>query len=142
MRNTGTRFALIIGVFLTACTAGNQTVPAEGNESPDAAAVIRFKKTEHNLGIITQGEKVGYTFMFTNEGESSLLILEARASCGCTVPRFSREPIHPGESGTIEVVFDSSGRIGRQSKSVTIQSNGKDPMTRLTIKAEIVNSES
>lgn len=103
---------------------------------------IRFEKTEHNFGSILQGEKVGYNFIFTNDGDASLVIMDASASCGCTVPKFSREPIAPGENGSVEVVFDSSGRIGQQSKTVTLKTNGKVQVVYLTIKTNIIRKES
>jgi hypothetical protein len=103
---------------------------------------IGFEKTEHNLGRIVQGEKVGYNFIFTNDGGASLVILDATASCGCTVPKYSKEPIAPGEKGSVEVVFDSSGRMGNQSKTVTLKTNGKVPVVYLTIKADIIRKES
>ncbi len=105
-------------------------------------ADIRFEKTEHNLGRILQGEKVGYNFIFTNDGDASLVIMDASASCGCTVPKYSREPIAPGEKGSVEVVFDSSGRMGQQSKTVTLKTNGKVQIVYLTIKADIIRKES
>lgn len=103
---------------------------------------IRFEKTEHNHGRIMQGEKVGYNFIFTNDGDASLVIMDASASCGCTVPKYSKEPIAPGEKGSVEVVFDSSGRMGQQSKTVTLKTNGKVQIVYLTIKADIIRKES
>jgi hypothetical protein len=103
---------------------------------------IRFEKTKHDLGRILQGEKVGYNFIFTNVGDASLVILDASASCGCTVPKYSKEPIAPGDKGSVEVVFDSSGRMGQQSKTVTLKTNGKVQVVYLTIKADIIRKES
>jgi len=114
------------------------TVVDKTGSKPD----IRFEKTEHNLGKILQGEKVGYNFIFTNAGDASLVILDASASCGCTVPKYSKEPIAPGEKGSVEVVFDSSGRMGQQSKTVTLKTNGKVQIVYLTIKADIIRKES
>jgi hypothetical protein len=53
------------------------------------------------------------------------------------VPRFSKEPVPPGGSGTVEVMFDTSGRIGKQRKTVTLQTNGKVRVVKLTIEAYI-----
>ena len=131
----------VLLLVLTACSGiGNNSVVAEGNG--EGQALIRFDKTEHDLGRILEGEIVGYNFEFTNEGESALLIHEARTSCGCTVPRYSKKPVKPGESGSIEVVFDSSGRMGQQMKSVIILSNASEPSVKLTITADIYKSES
>lgn len=137
---TGLLTLLLLGA---ACTnqKSNEvsgTVADKTGLKPD----IRFEKTEHNLGRILQGEKVGYNFIFTNDGDASLVIMDASASCGCTVPKYSKEPIGPGEKGSVEVVFDSSGRMGQQSKTVTLRTNGKVQIVYLTIKADIIRKES
>jgi hypothetical protein len=111
--------------------------PEGDGEGPKAE--IRFDRTEHDLGTIVQGETVGYNFAFTNTGEGSLVILDASASCGCTVPSYSKEPVPPGGKGSVEVRFDSSGRTGQQSKTVTIRTNGKTPLVKLTILANIID---
>jgi hypothetical protein len=134
---------LILFIFGAACTNEKSakvsgTVEDQTGMKPE----IRFDKTEHNLGRILQGEKVGYNFTFTNDGDASLVILDASASCGCTIPKYSKEPIAPGGKGSVEVVFDSSGRMGQQSKTVTLKTNGKVPVVYLTIKADIVRKES
>ena len=135
--------SLSLLLFLFACSHQNQAEMREsGDEFRPVKGEIRFMKSEHDLGTITQGEKVGYTFAFTNSGDASLVILDASASCGCTVPRFSREPVPPGENGSVEVIFDSAGRIGQQSKTVTIKTNGKVPVFYLTIKANIIKLNS
>ena len=128
-------------VVLVNCSGNSNKEPAS-NKSVEAAAAIRFEKTEHDLGRILQDETVGYNFKFTNEGESALLILEAQAGCGCTDPRYSKKPIPPGESGEIEVIFDSSGRMGQQTKFVTIFTNARESKVELIIKADIYRSES
>jgi hypothetical protein len=137
MRSLHITGLLVLLLFGAACR--NQKPDREVVEVPPGLQPeIRFEKTEHHLGNVLQGEKVGYNFIFTNVGDASLVIQDAKASCGCTVPKFSREPIPPGGKGSVEVVFDSSGRIGQQSKTVTIQTNGKEQVVYLTIKAKIV----
>jgi hypothetical protein len=134
---------LILLLFGTACTDRKNTGLTEnGKDQTGLQAEIRFEKTDHHMGKILQGEKVGYNFTFTNEGDAALVILDASASCGCTVPKYSKDPISPGAKGSVEVVFDSSGRIGLQNKTVTIKTNGKVPVIHLTIKADIIRSES
>lgn len=111
---------------------------ASGKKTDGKMPVIQFEKTEHDFGIIMQGEKVSYTFKYKNIGNSDLIINNATASCGCTVPHFSREPIAPGQSGEIEVVFDSSNRSGRQTKNITVWSNCQPNQVVLRIFTEIV----
>lgn len=105
-----------------------------GNGEPPR---IVFEETEYDFGIVSEGEKVGWYFTFRNEGGSDLIITNARASCGCTVPEYSREPIPPGGEGKIKVIYDSSGRSGREMKTVTIESNAVNNINRLNLKVEV-----
>jgi hypothetical protein len=100
-------------------------------------AVIVFNELEHNFGSIEAGEKVGCIFSFTNTGDADLILTAASASCGCTVPKYEKKPVAPGGKGAIEVVFDSSGRSGLQSKTVVVQSNAENNLIILRIIAEI-----
>lgn len=106
-------------------------------KSDTGTAVIQFNTMEHDFGVITAGEKVAYVFNFTNTGSGSLVINSASTSCGCTVPEFSRKPLPPGQKGTLEVVFDSSGRDGLQTKTITVQSNASVPVVILAIRADV-----
>ena len=143
MRLLHTAGLLTLLLFGAACTHQKSTeVSGTVEDQTELKPEIRFEKTEHNLGRILQGEKVGYNFNFTNDGGASLVIMDASASCGCTVPKYSKEPIAPGEKGSVEVVFDSSGRMGQQSKTVTLKTNGKVQVVYLTIKADIIRKDS
>jgi len=102
---------------------------------------FKFKNTEHDFGIIIQGEKVSYTYKFKNVGGSNLVISSAHASCGCTVPKYTKTPIAPGKEGEVEVIFDSSGRNGMQHKTVIIMANTQPSEVELSFTAEIVNPE-
>lgn len=101
-----------------------------------------FNKKEHDFGDITDGETVNYTFTVSNSGESDLIITNASASCGCTVPDYPKNPIKPGDSGKIKVSFDSSNKPGIQQKSVTITSNTEKGSDVLTIKANVLPKKS
>jgi hypothetical protein len=103
---------------------------------------IMFEKMEHDFGVIKAGDKVTYNFVFRNTGTSPLLISAAKGSCGCTVPSYPKDPIPPNGEGVIEVVFDSQGKSGLQTKTVTINANTDPNPTRLTIKAEIQTPQS
>jgi len=82
---------------------------------------------EHDLyefpQSIKEGESVPHSFRFTNTGKSDLIITDASAPCGCTIPSFSKEPIAPGKSGKIDVIFNSEGKPGRNEKAVIVTSN-------------------
>jgi hypothetical protein len=99
--------------------------------------VLTFDQEEHDFGTIQQGEKVVYDFAFKNTGEADLTITSARGSCGCTVPEYPKTPIKVGESGNIKVSFDSAGKTGKTTKTVTLLCNTKEGNKILTIKANI-----
>jgi hypothetical protein len=100
-------------------------------------AVIRFNEYEHIFGKVNEGEKIGCIFTFQNTGTADLVINSATPSCGCTVSKYDRKPISPGKTGTVEVVFNTSGYNGIQSKTITVKSNAANPYVLLKISAEI-----
>lgn len=102
---------------------------------------IEFSETLFDWGTITQGEIVKHTFEFTNTGNEPLIIKDAKGSCGCTIPKWPKDPIPPGETGQMEVVFTSKGKIGAQNKRVTITANTNPGMTYLNVKGKIVKDE-
>jgi len=104
--------------------------------SPDAG-VISFEHGMYNFGTITQGDKVHYDFKFKNTGKSPLIITDATATCGCTIPEKPKEPVKPGENGVIKVVFNSTGKLGMQDKVVTITSNGNPSTTEVHLIGEV-----
>lgn len=110
---------------------------AEGQQGQQGQARISFEKMEHDFGRLTDGEKVEYSFKFTNEGDADLLISNCYGSCGCTVPEWPSEPIKPGKSGAIKVIFDSKGRPGTNNKKVTVLANTNPRTTVLSIKAQV-----
>lgn len=96
-----------------------------------------FDKVEHDFGTINEGDVVTTTFNFTNTGKSPLIIARALGSCGCTVPSYPTEPIAPGESGNIEVSFNSAGKPNLQQKIVTLYANTEKGKELLKIKAMV-----
>jgi hypothetical protein len=103
------------------------------------APVMSFAVSEHDFGDIQPGSVVKHTFEFTNTGKSPLLIENATASCGCTTPNWTKEPIAPGGKGTIDVQFDSHGKMGIQNKEVAIQANTQPNITKVVIKANVLS---
>lgn len=128
----------------TTATTG-QTPPVDpNNPNPDMPtepqpgnAAFTFEKTEHDFGKITQDHPVEYTFKFTNTGTEPLIISDARGSCGCTVPQYSKEPIAVGATGEIQVSFDPKGKTGVQRKTVTITANTNPARTTLNVVSEV-----
>jgi hypothetical protein len=96
-------------------------------------------KNSFDFGQVKAGTKVTHEFEFKNNGTSPLIISDAKASCGCTVPDYPKAPIAPGETGKIKVVFDSSGRTGTQHKVVTVTSNAIPPLTEVYLTGEVKN---
>ncbi len=98
---------------------------------------IKFEEEVYDFGTIDQGESVEHTFKFKNTGVSPLVISNARGSCGCTVPKWPKEPIAVGETGEIQVKFNSAGKKGPQNKSVTLTANTWPVTTKINIKGNV-----
>ena len=102
-------------------------------------AEIKFEKLTHNFGkFSSKSPVVSCIFAFTNVGESPLVINQAIASCGCTVPEYTKTPIQPGEKGEIKVTYNGTGMFpGFFKKMITVRTNGKVEMTRLYIEGDM-----
>jgi hypothetical protein len=101
------------------------------------ATSIQFKEMEHDFGAIDQDTKNTKVFTFTNTGENPLIISNATGSCGCTVPNYPRNPIAPGETGEIEVVYSPGKQVNQQTKTVSITANTEPATTVLRVKANV-----
>lgn len=135
-------FVASVMLALTACTgkSGN-TVAADTEASASSTGelpVFKFDQETYNFGKISEGDKVTHEFKFKNTGTAPLIISDAMASCGCTVPEFPTEPIAPGKEGKIKVVFNSAGKIGKQNKVVTLTSNAEPQKTALYLVGEVL----
>ena len=134
-------------------TAASATAPAK--VEPSAASVTpappvvaggkttsaKFEETSHDWGTIAEGEKMTHVFKFKNTGDNDMIISDAHGSCGCTVPEWPKEPIKPGKSSQIKVIFDSKGKPGDQSKSVTLTANTEPSSMVLMIKGKVTPKE-
>ncbi len=98
---------------------------------------MTFASKEHDFGSIEADSKVNYSFTFKNTGQADLIISRAVGSCGCTIPEYPKDPIKTGESGKIDVSFNSANKHGNQQKSVTIYTNTKAGAESLYITASI-----
>ena len=109
-----------------------------GQESKKRAKTMMvFGEMTHDFGSIKEGDIKEYAFQFKNNGNEPLIIETAKGSCGCTVPEFPKEAIAPGASGYIKVKFNSKGKVGPNSKKVTIIANTEPISTVLTITAQV-----
>jgi hypothetical protein len=100
-----------------------------------AQAEIKFDKLTNDFGTFSESSPVvTCTFTFTNVGNQPLVVNQAVASCGCTVPEYTKDPVKPGEKGEIKVTYNGTGKFpGHFKKSITVRTNGKVEMTRLYI---------
>ena len=114
---------------------------AQGVEDMSNLPIIDFEYVDFDFGLIFEGEEVVHKYKFTNTGGSALIISDVSASCGCTIPTYSKKPVAPGEEGFIEVKFDSSGRDGMQHKTVTVLTNSQPNRNTLSFVAEIEASK-
>ena len=107
--------------------------------SAQKPAEIKFDKVVHDFGKFSAKEPVvSCVFTFTNVGEMPLVINQAVASCGCTVPEYTQTPIKPGEKGEIKVTYNGTGKFpGHFKKSVTVRTNGVVEMTRVYVEGDM-----
>lgn len=122
-------FLLMMTLAMSICLASAQD-----------KAKIEFDKTTHNFGTFSESSPVvTATFNFTNTGKAPLVIHQAVASCGCTVPEYTQEPIQPGKTGTIKVTYNGEGKLlGHFRKSVTLRTNAEPEITRLYIEGDMI----
>lgn len=104
-----------------------------------AQAQIKFDKLTHDFGTFAESNSVQKcTFTFTNVGDQPLVINQAVASCGCTVPSYTKSPIKPGQKGTITITYNGKGKFpGHFKKSITVRTNGTPEMTRLYVEGNM-----
>ena len=138
-----TLFFAALAVFsITSCkdsaadkvSADNVAAAAERDTQADKYPVMTFSETSYDFGTINQGEAQEHVFSFTNTGEADLVIVDAKSSCGCTVPQYPKTPIAPGESGEMLVKFNGSGK-NQVSKTVTVTANTQKGKEMISIKA-------
>jgi len=124
-------FGLVLFAQVPAQTGAPASEPAK-----TSGAIMTFEQSEIDYGTIDQGADPLRVFKFKNTGTEPLIIKSAKGSCGCTVPSYKKEPVMPGETGEIEVRYDTQ-RVGPFSKRVTLETN-EDVGTRgLSIKGEV-----
>lgn len=135
---------LLVLSFLCMLGLGSAAAQNAGEQKTDVKeARIVFDKTTQDLGTFSEDDPVvKCTFTFTNEGNAPLVIHQAIASCGCTVPTYTRMPVKPGESGQMEVIYNGNGKLpGRFKKSITVRTNASEPMVKLYITGVMKASE-
>ncbi len=104
------------------------------------STAVQFIDSIYNFGTKIQGEKVEFSFRFKNIGNNPLIVFDASASCGCTVPEKPDAPILPGETGFIKVIFDSKGKMDHQTKDVIVTSNAVPAFPPLRLEGDIIKN--
>ena len=114
------------------------TTPAAIEEAaPKGGAIMELESTEVDYGTIEQHSDPLRIFNFVNTGTEPLVIKHAKGSCGCTVPKWPKEPIPPGEDGEIIVEFNSKNKKGKRNQKVTITANTNPPQSFIYLKGEV-----
>jgi len=122
---------LLAAVFLT----GSLIVNAQTD-----APVMTFEFETYDFGDIKEGAEATKEFVFTNTGKKNLILTDVVTSCSCTASSWPKEPIAPGQKGTITVGYDTNGKSGSFNKSITITSNAKEETKRIYIKGNVIAS--
>jgi hypothetical protein len=129
------KIAILIGLFTTILSARAQIASTAGTALPRPADMLQLKEGSHNFGKIPQGRPATYTFEIVNTGSTPLKLDNVQASCGCTTPEWSRDPIGAGETARIRVGYNAYAE-GVFTKTVTIVYNTNQTKT-LTITGEV-----
>lgn len=133
---------LIAASLLVAVAFGAQAqekakpAPAPTAAQPGNMAAFKWGETTHDFGKIPQGKPVTVEFKFTNAGKVPLVLSTVSASCGCTTPEWTKDPVAPGKTGTIKATYNAAG-VGAFNKSVTVNANVEGGATYLYIKGEV-----
>lgn len=111
--------------------------PPKFGKSSSKLAVIQFTTEVIDYGNVTQNSNGTRLFTFTNTGDTPLLITNVKTTCGCTVPSYSKTPILPGETGELNIKYNTK-RLGAFSRTVIVTSNAEGGNKILKIKGTIV----
>lgn len=139
---------LVAAVATMALTSCNEKATAKIDDANLAAVaqteqtigdfpIMSFEESVYDFGTVEEGTEVVKEFKFKNTGKAPLIVVNAKGSCGCTVPTWSKEPLAPGETGTMLVKFNTSGKPNAQTKTVTIKANTEKGTESLTIKGNV-----
>jgi hypothetical protein len=120
-------FSLLLAAAFSSAVAQDQPAAA-----PASNAKVKFENITHNFGNVIEGQIAKYDFKFTNTGTDPLVLSNVQASCGCTSPKWPREPIAPGASAVVTAEYNSSGRPGNFTKNIFVYSNGGDVTLTIT----------
>jgi hypothetical protein len=137
MKNLILLLALVLGVstYSSAQTDGNKLTL-----STEAAPKFTLEKTSHDFGNIEEGVQATVSFTFKNTGNAPLVLNSVKASCGCTTPKWTKEPVAPGQEGIVTAIYNSKGRPGNFTKTITVTHNGEGGTEFLTIRGNVTQA--
>ena len=116
----------------------NSPLTANSKAEKVPTPTIEMPTTSYDFGEMQQGESFTYDFILKNTGDAELIITAAKGSCGCTVPEWPKNPIAIGDEAVIKVTFNSSGKSGKQNKTVTLVSNAIPNTKVITINGNVI----
>jgi hypothetical protein len=122
----------------TTTTTKSAATPAANNPN---AAQISFAEESYTFGELPEGPQATHEFKFTNTGKEPLILSNVRASCGCTTPSWPKDAILPGKDAIILVTYNTQGRVGPFTKSITITSNAASDKKVIYIKGTVIKSD-
>lgn len=131
---------LALCLFAVVAFAQSENAAEKADKEQVQGPKITFESKTIDYGVIAYESEPYRTFSFTNSGNEPLVILNAKGSCGCTVPEWPKDPIEPGQESKIKVRYDTK-RPGKFVKTVTLTTNAGDENIILTIKGEVKKKE-
>jgi len=141
MKKIITSVALLAVIALGATAQDKKAAPTPAPAAqPGNMAAFKWDATTFDFGKIPQGKPVTHEFKFSNVGKVPLVLSSVNASCGCTTPDWTKDPIAPGKTGTIKATFNAAS-AGAFNKSITVNANVEGGATYLTIKGEVVQPQ-
>jgi len=149
MKRLGIISIFVVGLAFTSCNNKEDATTKINHKNLEKATnrdaeikksttSVKFSTSIYDFGIVNEGDIVETTFELTNSGKTDLVITNAKGSCGCTVPTWPKSPIKPGETGKIDVRFNTSGKPNKQRKTVTLTTNTESGREVLTIKGSVI----
>lgn len=118
--------------------AAASATPAQPQAAPSTSLKsenLDFKTDIHDFGTVQEGGDIDFDFVFKNTGKEPIILNSVTASCGCTAPSWSKDPVLPGKTSTVKAVYHTQGRVGPFNKAITVVSNAGTKV--LTIKGTV-----
>lgn len=137
-------FIIGFATMLTSCDVRKKDKPANPmtlHKEIKDPTTVEIIDSMYDFGKVKEGEIVEYNYRFKNTGDKPLVISEASATCGCTVPEKPEQPVKPGEIGYIKVKFNSDKRPGETHKTITVESNANPAFPPLLLKGTVIGNQ-